>query len=212
MRGFSCGAHRRFTRPPHLSPHVGPLHSDEHENRLTEGGPGGGGRARTGELGNVRPRTAALLVAGFAIGALTIGAMSLTLSPADPPAVDPIEVGSPDEHDRSGDRDPGRDSLDSPRRAERRARLARQQRRARRGGKPAPPVPQVEQQSPGPATPPAPAAPRPSPPPAGPSPPATRGEPQPRSPPQTLPQPQPLPPPPADDDDAGEGHDLGVDD
>lgn len=173
---------------------MGALRPDEHENRLTEG---------------VRPRTAALLVAGSIVGALGIGTMSLTLSPADPPAVEPIQVGSPTERDRSLDGEAGRDRVDPRRRAEKRARLARQQRRARRGGRTAPPAAQPAQPSPGPAMPRA--APMPRPAPARPSPPPRR-ESQPRSPPRSAPQPQPVPPPPADDDDAGVGDNPGVDD
>jgi hypothetical protein len=169
---------------------VARIHRDDHESALTR-------RGATGR------RVAVLLAIGFAAGAAAVGAMTLLLAPADPPAVEPIELRQPAGPDRSDER---RERLERRRRAERRERLERRRRaeqrerrsrRARREagrgeGTPAPPPPAT---SPPPATPPPPAA---SPPPA----PA----------PQPAPAPAPTPPPPADDDGGGDDDDGGGDD
>jgi hypothetical protein len=188
-----------------------PLPPHQHENGLTGGDSSGGPGA--GQRGQVPPRTAALLAAGFAIGALTIGVMSLTLSPDDPPPVKPIQVGGPDERDPSRER-PGERRRDP---AERRRQGDGRERRARPRRRPAPAPPQTGRAPSAPADPPAAAAPpgppaasQPAPPPARPAP---RPRPRPAPPPQPQPPPAPAPPPPpaGDDDDDG-GDDPGEDD
>jgi hypothetical protein len=159
---------------------------NDHEIHLTEGA--------SGESGAVPPRTAALLAAGFAIGAVAVGLMSLTLSPADPPAVRPIKLKAPDRQDRSGERDGSRER-----------RRNQEQRLPERIVPPAP----ADRQDAAPTPPPA-SAPRPEPPAARPSPP-TRSRPQPR--PEPRLQPVPTPPPPAEDDGSeNDRGDLGGED
>ena len=183
----------------------------EHENGLTENDAGGGPDPLAGQRGQVRPRTAGLLAAGFAIGAVTIGTMSLTLGPDPPSPVEPIRLGGPDERERSRDGSRGgkRDEGARGRGAGQDERPARRRRgpAQRSGAAPAPPAADGQPSAPAPppaATPrPAPLAPTPSP----------RPRPQPQAP-QPQPAPAPLPPPPADDDDDddGDGDDLGGDD
>jgi outer membrane biosynthesis protein TonB len=193
MRAFSCEAHRRLTGSVHRSPRVARSHHDDHENAFTQ-------RA-SGARGSARPRTAALLAAGFAIGAVTIGTMSLALSPADPPAVRPIELMGPADEGRSGDRSERRERR---RGTERRERVRRQ---ARRGV--APPAPETRQQ-PRQEAPPS-SSPAPAPSPAQPSPPpGSEPEPQPAPAPQPQPAPAP-PPPPAEDDNNDPDDDSGGD-
>src|SRR5918992_5142188 len=91
---FSQSLHR--VRPP-FAWRVARSHYDDHENGLIDDAPG------RGEIGAVAPRTMALFAIGFVLGAVAIGSMGMALTPDDPPAVQPIELRSPDPRDRSGD-------------------------------------------------------------------------------------------------------------
>jgi hypothetical protein len=165
---------------------------------------------RAGDRGAVRTRPAGLVAIGILLGALAVGAMSMLLSPEDPPPVRPIELDGPSAADRAEER---RERLERRRRAERRERLERRRREARRRAaprpgrgatgqappaaeapaEPAPPAAAPPPQAPAPARPPAPQAPAPAP--------------APEPAPAPAPAPAPPPPPPADDDDGGDGDD-----
>jgi hypothetical protein len=177
---------------------------NEHENPLTGDDAAGKSRRPAGESGQVRPRTAGLLAAGFAIGAITIGTMSLTLSPDAPPPVKPVQLGGPDERDRSRDENPGRKRREGD--GARRRPAGQGDRRARRMAAPredtapaSPPAGGRQSAPPPTASPRRPARPGPAPQP--------QPQPQPQEP-QPQPQPQPQPPPPADDDGGGGDGDV----
>jgi hypothetical protein len=199
MRGFSCAPHGRLTPRAHLCDRV----ARDDERGLTS-------RAA------VRRRVALLLGAGFAAGAAAVGAMTLLLKPADPPAVEPIQLQNPAGGDERREqlerrrRAERRERLERRRRAERRERRARREARrraARRAARQRPPAAAPAPPPPEPAPAPAP-APQPGPAPA----PSPAPQPAPAPSPAPQPAPAPSPAPPAGDDDDGGDDDGGGDD
>jgi hypothetical protein len=197
MRDFSWSAHEPLTARTHSPWRVARPYPADDESRLTE-------RARGAE-GAVRLSAAVLVAVGFGIGATTIGAIGVALSPSDPPAVEPIELKRPSERGQSHEgrqRGHGRGRAEKP---------ARGERPRRQAGTRATPPPRTRQPAPGRGT-------SPAPPPATAAPPESSPRPQPRpqpeatpAPPTPAPAPTPAPPPPIDDDDDG-GDDVVTED
>jgi hypothetical protein len=156
MRGFSREAHGRLTARVHLCPRVAGRDRDDNESSLTS-------------RGLLRRRVVALLATGFVAGAAAVGAMTLLLRPANPPAVEPIEIRNPDGADERRElierreRAERRERVERRRRAERRERRARREarRRARRRAAQAPPATSAPAPEAAPSPEPGPAAPPP---------------------------------------------------
>jgi hypothetical protein len=201
MRDFSCEAHRRLTGSPHACLRVARSQPDDHGNPPKQPGP-----ARRHRGASAIP----LLAAGFALGAVTIGSMSIALTPGDPPEVRPIELKGPVDRERSGER--------SDRERRRRGAERPERRRREIRGQATPSAPQARRHTPRRPAPPA-SAPAPPPPQTRPSPtrpqprpaPPREPQPQPTPPPQPAPTPPPPPPPADTDDDAAGDDEIGGD-